>query len=275
MTPVPDLIYDIGMHRGEDTDYYLKKGYRVAGFEANPELVDGCRDRFAEALGEGRLTIVEGAIIEGDQPSVTFYRHPVLSVWGSVDEEWAARNAHLGEAEAVDVPTVDLGASLRELGVPHYMKIDIEGADRLCLEALRASRDRPAFLSIESDKTDYRALEAEVDLLEELGYDRFAAVEQSSVPGSEIVTEDLHGAPVRHRFHPDSSGPFGDDLAAPWVDRRTLLEQYRHIFRLYRLFGDHSLFERFGPAFWLRGQLSRIIRRPLPGWYDTHAARSA
>jgi FkbM family methyltransferase len=275
MTVVRDLIFDIGMHKGEDTDYYLRKGYRVVAFEADPELAAGCRDRFADALADGRLTIVEGAIADSHQPTVRFYRHPVLSVWGSVEEDWASRNTAPGETQELEVATVDFGACLRAYGVPYYMKVDIEGADRLCIEALRPFGDRPAYLSLESEKRDFRALEAEVDLLEALGYDRFAAVEQSSIPGSEILTEDLHGAPVRHRFEADSSGPFGDDLTTPWMDRRTLLERYRRIFRLYRVFGDRSLFERWGPAFWLRGRISRILRRPLPGWYDTHASRSA
>jgi hypothetical protein len=25
----PDLVYDVGMSRGEDTEFYLKKGYRT------------------------------------------------------------------------------------------------------------------------------------------------------------------------------------------------------------------------------------------------------
>ena len=32
------IIFDIGMHCGEDTDFYLKKGFTVVGVEANPEL---------------------------------------------------------------------------------------------------------------------------------------------------------------------------------------------------------------------------------------------
>ena len=28
-----DLIYDIGVHVGEDTDYYLRKGFRVVGID--------------------------------------------------------------------------------------------------------------------------------------------------------------------------------------------------------------------------------------------------
>jgi 16S rRNA A1518/A1519 N6-dimethyltransferase RsmA/KsgA/DIM1 with predicted DNA glycosylase/AP lyase activity len=38
-----DLIFDIGLHRGEDTDFYLKKGFRVAAFEVDPNLVAHCR----------------------------------------------------------------------------------------------------------------------------------------------------------------------------------------------------------------------------------------
>ena len=41
-----DLIYDVGMHHGQDTDYYLKRGYRVIGFEANPDNAAVCRRRY-------------------------------------------------------------------------------------------------------------------------------------------------------------------------------------------------------------------------------------
>ncbi len=32
------LIYDVGMHNGADTDYYLKKGAKVVSIEADPQL---------------------------------------------------------------------------------------------------------------------------------------------------------------------------------------------------------------------------------------------
>ena len=35
----PELIMDVGMHRGEDAAYYLAKGFRVVGFEADPDHV--------------------------------------------------------------------------------------------------------------------------------------------------------------------------------------------------------------------------------------------
>lgn len=45
----PDLIFDIGMHNGDDSDYYLKKGFRVIAIEANPTLCALGAARFKEA----------------------------------------------------------------------------------------------------------------------------------------------------------------------------------------------------------------------------------
>ena len=39
MTPRKNLIFDIGMHIGQDTEFYLKKGFCVVAVEANPKLV--------------------------------------------------------------------------------------------------------------------------------------------------------------------------------------------------------------------------------------------
>src|SRR5260370_42593606 len=75
----PDLIYDVGMHEGEDTDFYLKKGFRVIGFEADPDLIERCRNRFSREIGEGRLTLVEGAIVErtdvNKSQTIKFYQN--------------------------------------------------------------------------------------------------------------------------------------------------------------------------------------------------------
>jgi hypothetical protein len=39
-------VYDFGMNNGDDVAYYLAKGFRVVGVEANSSLVDKCRIRF-------------------------------------------------------------------------------------------------------------------------------------------------------------------------------------------------------------------------------------
>ena len=42
MNSRPDeaLIYDVGAHKGEDTEYYLRKGFRVIAIEAMPEFCE-------------------------------------------------------------------------------------------------------------------------------------------------------------------------------------------------------------------------------------------
>jgi hypothetical protein len=35
-----NLIYDVGMNDGNDTAYYLSRGFRVVAIEANPVLVE-------------------------------------------------------------------------------------------------------------------------------------------------------------------------------------------------------------------------------------------
>lgn len=84
---VSNLIFDIGLHHGQDTDFYLKKGFRVVAFEADPGNAEFCRNRFARELADGRLTIVEGAITENSAGGeVKFYRNPDHSLWGSTSE---------------------------------------------------------------------------------------------------------------------------------------------------------------------------------------------
>jgi len=270
---VADLIYDVGLHKGEDSSFYLAKGYRVIAFEANTDLAASCRRRFATEVADGRMTIVEGAISDSDEPAVRFYKHP-NSVWGTTDEAWAQRNLVIAESEAIDVPTVDFSAILRKTGMPFFMKIDIEGADRLCLETLRSFTQRPAFISIESEQEAWDELEAEFSLLEELGYDRFAAVQQARVPGTRISTTRLDGTPLTYEFEPDASGLFGAEVS-PWLTKRAALSRYRRVFLGYRLLGPNSWIRRTKLGRGLRGQTAKYTRHPLPGWFDTHATRSS
>ncbi len=263
-----DLVFDVGMHKGEDTAYYLAKGYRVVGFEADPELAAACAARFA---GEGRLSIVEGAITASSEPSVRFFRHP-NSVWGTVDAGRAEGNLHGGESQPIEVPSIDFAAVLRETGTPAFVKIDIEGAGLHCLEALGERPERPDFVSIEASHGSWPDLQRELSLLDRLGYSRFAVIQQATIPSTEIETRALDGAPLRYRFEPDSSGPFGPDLPE-WLSREQAERRYRRINRVQRAVRrPEELLRRSQLGKGIRGQAIRLLG-PMPGWYDTHAAR--
>ena len=57
-----DLIYDIGMHNGDDTAFYVSQGYRVVAVEADPAQAEVGRRRFAAEIAKGQVHIVEAAI---------------------------------------------------------------------------------------------------------------------------------------------------------------------------------------------------------------------
>ena len=49
------LIFDVGCNDGQDSDFYLKKGFRVVAVEANPALCEGLRLAFRPGNRRGSL----------------------------------------------------------------------------------------------------------------------------------------------------------------------------------------------------------------------------
>lgn len=275
----PNLIYDVGLHHGQDTDFYLKKGYRVVAFEANPGNAAFCRERFAVEIADGRLTIVEGAITEdisnnGNSGSVKFYRNENHSLWGSTSEDWAYRNTIFGTThETIKVAAVDFASCIQKYGVPHYLKADIVGSETICLRALLKFANKPDYISIRSEKLIFKKLEYEFDLLEQLGYESFKAVKQEF--GNIRPTLPSNNGARFHEFEEGASGPFGEDTRGVWKGRDDVLRDYRRVFIKYWLFGDYSYLIQTKTGRRLIAQMERVVRRSVPGWYDTHAVHSS
>ena len=165
------LIYDVGMHNGDDTAYYLSRGFRVVAVEADPTLVALAQERFAKEISEGRLSLLNVGIAP-ENGEAHFYVNPEKTVWNSFDKASAGRRGHA--LEEIVVQTRNFGEILAEFGVPHYLKIDIEGHDHLCLEALDEN-ELPAFLSVESNSVET------VETLDTLGFQGFKSIDQQSL----------------------------------------------------------------------------------------------
>lgn len=275
---IPQLIFDIGMYKGEDTQFYLRKGFNVVAIEADPNLINHNTKRFQRFIDTGQLQIIHGAITAQTKGMIDFYRCDSLPVWNTTDLQFVKAmqsRALPTKITKLQVPILDLAEILAKYGIPYYMKIDIEGADHYCLDALSNFKTAPKYLSLESSKTDIYAIQEEFDKLIKLGYKHFSIRQQQTIPFTIHRFKDLLGNSFIHRFKLHSSGMFGDDLSHnAWLSKDDAIKQYRKIFRTYRMLGDSSFFQKniFCASFLYI--LSHIIRTGLPGWYDTHAMQA-
>ena len=280
---IPDLIYDVGMNNGDDTAYYLSRGYRVIAIEANPVMAEDGAKRFATEVAGGRLKILNVGVSdrEGEFP---FWICETVSEWSSFTRAVAARDGC--PHHALTIPCQRLSTILAEHGVPFYLKIDIEGNDTLCLHELQRGA-LPKYVSLEA------AIPDPVDHLAGLGYTDFKCISQQNFlplemppsPEQQRFERTLRHLYTRNpfmrirrafgakkrllreldeaRFNVDwqfplgSSGPFGEDLRGRWQTAAEMRETYR-IFR--------DLCARRTPGiFW--------DDREYSFWCDLHARR--
>lgn len=164
----PRLVFDVGMHNGDDTAYYLHRGFNVVAVEADPDLVASGRERFAAALADGRLVIEHKAIAE-QRGEADFWICDSLRVWNSFDKNIASRDGRT--CHSVKVQTVPLRELFATHGVPHYLKLDIEGHDHIAASDIDP-KDAPDYVSLELNSVD------DFYLLRSKGYRRFKCIQQ-------------------------------------------------------------------------------------------------
>jgi FkbM family methyltransferase len=253
------LIFDIGCHNGRDSEFYLKKGFTVVAVEANPSLCLQLKQRFADQIASGQFHLVEKAIAEhgGD---VEFYLNLKDSIWGTIRPEYAAKVAAQGaDSTKIIVPSVDFSELIERFGVPRYMKVDIEGADLLCVEGLARFPQRPRFISIERSLSLGRQI-LELRLLSKLGYARFQVIDQQTIPTQKPPNPAREGLYADHRFELHDSGLFGEELPDAWLTIRGAMLRNAELFALNKRIG-------------LLKRTPLLSRYAGPGsWYDLHAA---
>lgn len=218
------LVYDVGMNNGDDADYYLKKGYRVIGIDANPRSCAQCEERFKSEIREGRMVVLNvgvGAIEEEKQFFIHSSDDPLSTFapeeWKHLVDDWQPADDWIG----VTAKIRPLSSIIREQGEPYFIKIDVEHFDHIVLYELLRAGVAPPYISVEAQRIDVYCF------LVAMRYAEFKLVR-----GKEIATrfsdwafQDLRGSAVRHRFSPQSSGPFGEDIPGDWLNKDEALSQ--------------------------------------------------
>lgn len=250
------------MHVGHDTHFYLAKGFDVVAVEANPDLVRKAETRFATEIANGRLRIFGVAIAER-RGEITFAIGDASELSTAVMAETQRAEQHGARFRHITVPAVPFDDILREVGVPYYLKVDIQGMDLMCAKALRAFEDRPPFLSIESTITSAEpvlGLDKIFDELAELwtlGYRRFQYVNQ--MRPQRLPIRPLEGdAVVQPELGAYASGAFGLELPGRWLRvEQALLRGWA--LRVQQEVGGHrGRWASLPPGILYRGVRSRI-----------------
>lgn len=190
-------IMDVGFNVGQDSAAYIEAGYDVIAIEANPYLVKEALQRtfFARAVKEGRLQLLNAAIVsknDAEQSWVTFYV-------GGHTERNSMFKCRYAPCQEIKVATVTC-AHLLNYCQPTYVKVDVEGADALCLESLfdhiiDDSGKAPKYISSEDFPTSL------FDKASSAGYVHFKHSPQK-----------LHHGGMKHGA---GSGPFGEFVLDP------------------------------------------------------------
>lgn len=238
----PNLIFDIGMHVGQDSDYYLRKGFSVVAVEANPILAAASEKRFARELRQRQLRLLNIGVGE-TRGRAEFHVNLELSEWSSFKPATASRGM---PTAAVSVEMVTIADIVRKFGVPYYLKIDIEGLDGAAVRGLSECPVKPRYVSFENGDPPL------FELLVGFGYTGFKFINQADVPAQVCPNPAREGRTIAHAFPYGASGAFGDDAPGDWLP----VEAMRDIV------GAHA-------AARAKGDYDAVKQ----GWFDLHAKR--
>lgn len=249
------LIFDVGMYDGTDTAYYLAKGFQVIAVEANTQLVEAAKERFAGFIHTGRL-IIEHVAISDHEGTVELYLSGQDLGSSSIEYNRVVNRKPSG---SIKVRCVRFENILDRFGAPFYLKCDIEGADRHTILALSA-KYLPEYVSFEMGEDAIELL----DHLAAIGYRSFKIINQVNfrelsridylpdrirgrmrrmlhMPEPDYVT--YHGFQFR-REH--GAGPMAEDTDGQWKSYLSIRTQWQ------QFCNDYSADNR-------------------GGWYDLHA----
>ncbi|MFN6539324.1 MAG: FkbM family methyltransferase [Nostoc sp. EkiNYC01] len=263
-----NLIIDVGVHTGQDTEFYLKKGFRVIGIEADPQIYKSVKERLNDFIKNGQLTLLNIAVSTKEEP-VTFYTNSNQTFWGTTSLDRVKKTEITFSTPFVET-TVEgcrFEKILEKFGIPYYLKVDIEGTEILCVQALRQFASKPKFISIESTKTSWNALLNEFAVFKELGYQKFKAINQAEVPKQVCPSPAQEGQYVPYEFEYGASGLFGEETPGHWLSEREIINVYKGIFLNSRILGVNGIVSKLPGGRTLLEKLN--IKEP---WYDTHAS---
>lgn len=277
------VVFDVGANFGQSSERYLADGYHVVAVEPNPAAAEAMRSRHRRHLDAGRLAVEEKAVwlhaellaasAEASEASrgpknCRLHVNEEYSEWSSIYEGCGRR--YDTAAKEVIVQTTTLSDLYAAHGTPHYVKIDTEGADGVCLRQLRGLH-LPPCVSFELHSLAWLAEAAA------LGYSGFKVVGQSDRKAEHLL--DAHGRPLTHagNFGEAATGICGD---GGWRSLDDTLADCRRLCLVHDADADVAEFSEAPPHFVDRDFATLRACFPIESlddeeWYDVHCRHAA
>jgi len=266
------LIYDVGLHNGDDTTYYLSKGFNVVAIEADPVQADKAKKKFSSYVDRGQLKVLNIGVA-AEEGEFEFYINEAHPEWNSFDLSITSRDGlpwHTIKAKATSFDKI-----IFEHGVPYYLKVDIEGHDYLCIKGLDKN-NLPKYMSVEVN---------DISLIHDLakkGFTRFKIIFQYNLAHLDLppnkfferwlwsyklrkwnsfpmkVFRKLGGSKLIRRIDKlavpayskqckqGTSGNFGEALGGEWYDLKKTVGIYEYYYKLF-----HQLPDKKDYGFWI------------------------
>jgi FkbM family methyltransferase len=232
-----NLIFDIGMSEGNDTEFYLSKGFNVIGVEADPVVFEKVVQRFARHISDGTLTVLNRAAHSSSGRPLRFWRNEREQGHSSLNEHHS-----IGEKTSFEVVSINYEGLISMQGTPRYLKIDIEGGEQPFLDSL-SGNTLPPYISAECHTF------LPISTLFRLGYEGFKLVNQTLLNNVPLPNPALEGIYVEKAHWPHSSGPFGlESPGSRWLSFQEVASVFESVKRLQ--------------------QFPEILH----GWFDCHAS---
>lgn len=156
--PAGELVFDIGMSDGNDTAFYLAKGFRVIGVEPDVKRFYALGERFGADIETGRFCLENSVPDARDGEIVEFLP--------------------AGGARPYHAVTIGWSGLVKKYGIPHYVRLS-RAAPGFFSDAGPA---RPVYISVPAE--DAEALPA-------IGYRRFKLVPRSALSEAALFGPDL------------------------------------------------------------------------------------
>jgi FkbM family methyltransferase len=246
-----NTIFDIGAHTGRDSEFYLKKGFKVVAVEAHTGLCEQIESRLKPYIVSGQLVLINKAIHKRGGLIIDLFTHPEHDDWGTTIKEWNISMDDKIIKQRVD--TITMSTLIAKYGIPYYCKIDIEGYDGELLRSMQPY-EAPRYLSAElltfNNIIGHNNPLSIFDEALRLGYNSFQLIDQSENHKTKCPAPSLEGEYIDYNFDGTCSGLFGRELPrTDWCSLEDVLMLYLNYF------------------------FKRSWELNKDGWYDLHCTR--